>query len=154
MKKSELTDIIRQVVIEELKNIGPELIREALLESLSVKTSRSQEQNTSRSMMTEVAAPVVKKRVPVKFHSDPIINAIMNETEGGIPVDPSASIVEGFTPGVNTGASILDTIKSISQESLDEVPAVAAVAEVLGMDFRSKMKAVNKAVAAKKGLLT
>jgi hypothetical protein len=146
MNKSELVEIVRQIVKTELKNIGPELIREALIESLEGNHSKP----TTEKIREPIQEQVKPKRLPIKFSNNPILNDAINQAQGGIP--PEEGSIPPH-PGI-AGSSILDTIKSIPQEVLNENTDVAAVASVFNRDFRSVMKAVNKASNVRKGLLS
>jgi hypothetical protein len=149
MTKTELTEIIREVVKAELRSVGPMLVREALLESLQGTTERPMaELGAPRQVAAARPAPqkiVEQRQKPVvKYSSNPILNAILNETEGGVPGQ-----AENPLPPTS-----FDVIGSLPPEVLHENAELAAVATTLNMDFRSKMKAVDSAVKSRKGVLT
>jgi len=146
MNKNELVEIIREVVRAELRNSGPALIREALLETLSSgerTISESQRPKTVQPQQRDVAPAPLKKKEQRVFSSNPAINAILNETTGGIPQDPSAPVAEMDGSMPIGQKSTIDVISSIPQEQLDENPAVAAVASALTKDYRSLLKAAD-----------
>jgi hypothetical protein len=92
MNKKELVKIIQEVVRLEIKKMGPELVRSALLESLQAPTEKQptkihrpaisnlviQEESSSPKLQ-------VTEKPLIQFSTNPILNQILNETRGGVP---------------------------------------------------------------------
>ena len=164
MTKPELIEIIREVVKAELRNVGPMLVREALLESLQGNTESIAPRPVTtpqRQAAPKQLAEIRQPRKEVKYSNNPILNQILNETDGGVPSGPGDGMVPSvdFTP--NSSAlvppdgtrSILDVIQNAPPEVLNENKEIAAVTSALTRDYRSVLKNVNAAVASRKGLL-
>jgi hypothetical protein len=75
------------------------------------------------------------------FTNNPVLNQVLNETVGGIPLEETAS-----TP------TAIDVIKSIPKEALNENKEVAAVANALTRDYSKLLKAVDAKAKAKRPL--
>jgi hypothetical protein len=133
MTKNDLLNAIRVIVQEEVREQLPNI----LIEILSEKTG------TDRSVVSERAqAPKVQPTVrsapktvePKKYSSNPTLNAILNETVGGVPPEDAASV------GV-----------SIPKEVLTENSALAGVANAMNRDYRQLLKATDKKAKASRG---
>lgn len=149
MKKNELVDIIRTLVKEEVNNALPQLLMEVLAEKM-VQNSESilESRKPTPSAASKKPNFNVKFDEPIKqqpaqaprvFAKNPILNQILNETVGGVPVEEEAS-----TP------SAIDTIKTLPKEVLNENKDVAAVAQALTRDYSSLLKAVDAKAKAKR----
>lgn len=145
MNKSELIQIIREVVKAELKKAGPALIREALLESLQKQTEELpfRPAPTLKSIMEEEApiAPEPREKRPfVQYTKDPVLNEIMNQTSGGVPPDATALVqMEGEV-------SKVDILRNAPKEVLTENSQLDVVAKALKKDYRGLLKAVEQKV--------
>ena len=143
MKKTELIEIIRTLVKEEVHNTLPQLLMEVLAEKL-----------TGQEVLTEKIVEAPKRRVnvglespmkqtsvqvPKTFTKNPILNQVLNETVGGVPQEAEPS-----TP------STLDIIKTISKEMLNENKEVAAVANALTRDYSKLIRAADEKAKAKR----
>ena len=159
MNKKELVDIIRTVVREEVNNSLPQLLMEVLAEKITsnqdalVETRApvapaARQKVGNRPATDAVIANVRKKLVtldaPLKqapvaaprvFSSNPALNAVLNETVGGVPSQDEADSM-----------SAIDTINNLPQEVLQENTAVAAVANALTRDYSKILKAVEAKV--------
>ncbi len=145
MKKTELVEIIRTLVKEEVHNALPQLLMEVLAEKIT--------QNSSTLLETQKTAPEHEYRsvprrspsvklegalkqptapAPRTFSSNPILNQILNETVGGIPQEEEMS-----TP------TAIDTIKNLPKQVLNENKEVAAVANALSRDYSQLLKAID-----------
>jgi hypothetical protein len=144
MNKKELTDIIRSVVREEVERSLPNVLVEILASKVGenrevVSEQRiasrqqvvQQPQKRRSSMVTLDGGPPVMERTMKKFSNNPILNSILNETDGGIPTEEA-----------DAGSSVLDSIHS--GQSVNE--AVSAVHNVLTRDFRSVLRATDAKV--------
>jgi len=104
MKKEELVNIIRGIVREEVERALPNV----LVEILATKVA-GQEVVTER-----VAAPPRRPSPatpPKKFSSNPILNQVLNETQGGVPTDPDVEVVSAEMPVPGQQVSILDKMR-------------------------------------------
>ncbi len=152
MKKSELQEIIRLVVREEIEKSLPQYLMEVLAEKIT----------TTQPVITERAAPTPAaptltpaqlaakrkalvgydtpiKQAPVKapkvFSSNPLLNQVLNETSGGVPTEEEAAMM---TP------SVLDKAATLPPEVLQENTGVAAVVNALNKDYSSLLKAADE----------
>lgn len=142
MKKEELVSIIRKIVAEEVARELPNVLVEIL-------ASKVGERELVAESYTEPAPRPIRKavttaRVPKQFSTNPILNQILNETQGGVPGDPEAELVSGEMPTPGAQVSILDKMRTIPQSQLDENREVAGVFNVLKKDFRQVVKAMDR----------
>lgn len=149
MKKNELVDIIRTIVKEEVNEALPQLLMEVLAEKIT-KNSEAILESTKSSKPISTKKPnfnvgldePVKKQpvqAPKVFTKNPILNQILNETVGGVPVEEEVT-----TP------SAIDMIKTLPKEALNENKEVAAVANALTRDYSKLLKAVDAKAKAKR----
>jgi hypothetical protein len=145
MKKTELVEIIRTLVKEEVNNTLPQLLMEVLAEKITNNSSAILETNKHvqpvKQPVTPRRSPSVSfeggvKQAPIQapriFSSNPILNQVLNETVGGIPNENSVS-----------APSALDTIQNLPREVLAENKDVAAVANAMTRDYSKLMKAID-----------
>ena len=144
MKKQELVEIIRSLVKEEVNNALPQLLMEVLAEKITQNSSALLE--TSKPAVAQISQkrPAVSvgldmplKQAPVQapktFTSNPILNQVLNETVGGIPLEESVS-----------APSAIDTIQSLPKQVLAENKEVAAVANAMTRDYSKLLKAIDQ----------
>jgi len=133
MTKNDLLNAIRVIVQEEVRSQLPNI----LIEILSEKTG-SDQQVVSERAPTPTARPTVKKSpqptASKKYSSNPTLNAILNETVGGIPSEDVATV------GV-----------SIPKEVLTENSALVGVANAMSRDYRQLLRATDKKAKASRG---
>ena len=150
MKKSELVEIIRTVVKEEIETSLPQYLKEVLAESLVGQSStkkvtesvqESVELKPKKAVNVGLDAPIkqVPAQAPKLFTSNPILNQVLNETVGGVPLEDSTS-------------SAIDALQSLPKEVLSENKEVAAVANALTRDYSKLLKAVDIKAKAKRPL--
>lgn len=143
MKKTELIEIIRTVVKEEINNSLPQYLMEVLAERITAQpviTESRVEEAPSRpaaprkSPTVEFESPIKQPpaQAPKTFTSNPILNKVLNETVGGVPLEESV-----------TAPSAIDTLKSLPKEVLNENKEVAAVATAMTRDYSKLMKAID-----------
>lgn len=144
MKKTELVEIIRTLVKEEVNNALPQLLMEVLAEKISNNSSPLLEtkkpavvaQAPSRKPTINVALDAPLKQAPVQapknFTSNPILNRVLNETVGGVPLEESVS-----------APSAIDALKSLPPKVLAENKEVAAVANAMTRDYSKLLKAID-----------
>jgi hypothetical protein len=149
MKKQELVEIIRTIVKEEVNNALPQLLMEVLAEKITQNSNSLLETMTpavssqipTRKPVINVAleAPLKKPVVhaPKTFTSNAILNQILNETAGGIPLE-------------NSMPTAIDTLNSLPKEVLAENKEVAAVANALTRDYSKLLKAVDAKAKSKR----
>jgi hypothetical protein len=150
MKKTELVEIIRTLVKEEVNNALPQLLMEVLAEKM-VQNSNSLVETKKPTEQQQVAprrAPSVSfegsmKQPPVQapktFTTNPILNQVLNETVGGVPQEESVS-----TP------SAIDALQSLPKQVLAENKEVAAVASAMTRDYSTLLKAIDAKAKAKR----
>lgn len=146
MKKTELVEIIRSVVKEEINNSLPQYLMEVLAERITAQPVITETEEKTPAKPTK--RPNVNFESPIKqppaqapktFTSNPILNAVLNETVGGVPLEEET-----------TSQSAIDVIKSIPKEKLNENKEVAAVASALTRDYSKLLKAVDEKAKAKR----
>lgn len=137
MNKKELIEIIKEVVRAEIRSSGPEMVREALLESLQSKQNGLVEGQTFQ--MKRSQPPLHTERPQVQpqrqqrvFSTDPVLNKILNETSGGVPSEEEAMVMSQ------------DLTSHIPKEVLAENKDLAAVASALTRDYRSVIRAADE----------
>jgi hypothetical protein len=149
MKKTELVEIIRTLVKEEVHNALPQLLMEVLAEKMSEKSteileSRKQfEQIPTKKPNFNVGLeePIKKQPAPVPkmFTKNPLLNQVLNETVGGVPTEEQTQV-----------SSALDVIKTLPKDALNENKEVAAVANALTRDYSKLIKAADAKAKAKR----
>lgn len=146
MTKKELADIIREIVREEVKETLPTLMLEVLSEKAA--TSPARKASTSPVIREAVRTTVATESArPIKkFSNNPILNAVLNETRGGVPAENSVPMASTELSKSNTVVESLTA--HIPQEVIAENKEVQAVVGALTRDYRSLIKAAD--AAAKK----
>lgn len=149
MKKNELVDIIRTIVKEEVNNALPQLLMEVLAEKITQNSGAILESNKTAAAVPEKKINLnVKFEEPIKpqqvqapkmFTKNPLLNQVLNETVGGVPVEEEVA-----------STSALDVIKTLPKEALNENKDVAAVANALTRDYSKLLKAVDAKAKAKR----
>lgn len=157
MKKTELLEIIRAVVREEVNSALPQLLMEVLAEKITnnqdnlvetrtVPSARQTTASAARPQPTPVRRkPLVELEAPLKmpnaaapkvFSSNPALNAVLNETAGDIV---SHAEMDELSP---TDA----IVRSLPPELLQENSAVAAAVGAMTRDYSKVLKAVESKV--------
>ena len=144
MNKTELLEIIRTVVREEVNNSLPQLLMEVLAEKITsnqdtlaevkaAPVSRAQVAPARRKPAVSLDAPLKQAPIsaPKTFSSNPVLNAVLNETVGGVPLQEDVD-----------AESAIDRINNLPPEVLQENAAVAQVDSALNRDYSKFMKAV------------
>jgi hypothetical protein len=103
MKIDQLKQIIREIVVEEIKKslptIVPQIVANALLgqsnpinKSVPI-TAEPEEDSFFESLKSSLTPPkpVVKQQVK-KYSNNPVLNAVLNETQGGVPQENSYGV--------------------------------------------------------------
>ena len=172
MKKSQLVKLIAPIIQEEvekaLNKVLPSMVAEAfvIMEEQRAPVARTQapiQQVQQAPVIQETAIPA---REPIQYSSNPLINEIMNETEGGLPQDGSDPYLsEGFDMigdggmGVPAQAPIQTAIIPTTDTSGGGSTVTAAqlqtdapeVFNALTRDYSGMMKALDKKKQEQKG---
>jgi hypothetical protein len=141
MNKQELVEIIRTIVKEEIVTSLPDVLVEILATKVNEREIVTEQKETfsptiKRQSMVSLDEPIIPSKPvshqpPKRYSTNPVLNAVLNETKGGVPKEDEVA-----------SASVLDTIKTIPKEVLAENTAVQAVAGALTRDYRSFLKKV------------
>jgi hypothetical protein len=97
MTTDQFKQIVRNIVKEEVENILPTLIPHILREVSNGKGVSQAKQNKHDDFfeqLKEATNPSAKTKTPKKFSNNPLLNEILNETEGGVP--PDITYGQGF----------------------------------------------------------
>lgn len=155
MKKTELVEIIRTVVKEELEKSLSQYLMEVLAESL-VGKNQSKQVVESVEAPTQKPQPAARKPVsvsldaplkqppaqaPKMFTNNPILNHVLNETVGGVPLEETV-----------VAPTAIDTLQNLPKEVLSENKEVAAVANALTRDYSKLLKAVDAKAKSRRPL--
>lgn len=153
MKKTDLVEIIRTVVREEINNSLPQFLMEVLAEKISngqeslIENSAAQPSRAQSTPRSPVQAPVVRKKplvtleegfkrptapVPKIITNNPALTAVLAETAGGIPTQEE---VDEITP---TDAFVNSLPPELLQES-----AVQAAVSAQTRDYSKLLKAMD-----------
>lgn len=156
MKKSELQEMIRLVVREEIENSLPQHLMEILAEKIAggapvVTESRQPvaparpsapalspaQLAAKRKALVGLDAPLKQAPVaaPKTFSKNPVLNQVLNETVGGVPSEQEA---EMMTP------SVLDRVPTLTESVAHENPAIAAVTDALTRDYSKLIRAADE----------
>lgn len=152
MKTQELKEMIRSVVKEELQKSLPTLIPNILSEILSNQTKQmvsektvSQKivQNTIPSSQVKQSESSTKKTFK-KYTNNDILNAVLNETVGGVPREGSyVGLMGTLQSEVSNGISINESV-NMPQQITPVNEEQSKVLNIINKDFRKLMKAVDK----------
>lgn len=147
MKKSDLLEIIRTVVREEVNTALPQILMEVLAEKISNGGIPNKIHVTTDNLKTFASAAkrtVVEQKLggavprPAKVYAtNPVLNAVLNETVGGIPPEDT-----------NLVASSIDVVKNLPKEVLSENAALNDVAKALSKDYSKFLKVVDSKAKA------
>lgn len=94
MKADQFKQLIRSIVQDELKKLLPTLVPQIVAEALggkSVKPRQSTNEDFFENLKNEMSPPplpTAPKQIK-KFSSNPLLNQVLNETQGGVPQDVS-----------------------------------------------------------------
>jgi hypothetical protein len=140
MKKEELVTIIKAIVKEEVEKCFASVLTEILKPPATNNDIITEKANPvsplirRKSMVSfEGGVPTAVAKPVRKFSNNPVLNKILNETEGGVP--PEGALADS--------PSVLDVIQSVPKEQLNENSAMAAVAGALTKDYRSLLRAAD-----------
>ena len=152
MKIDALKEYIRKTVQQEIRNVLKEELKYQLTEILlggeikSVKPTIKQSSpesfiDKSESLIDEEITPEPPKpKKQVKYTSNPVLNEILNQTQGGVPREGEMVGLIGDGFGGSTGREQINEVKA--PENAPE--PVKTVYQAMTKDYRSLMKAVDK----------
>jgi hypothetical protein len=168
MNAHKFKQIIQQIVREELKIALPSAISKVLKENKVTPVELDYEEDSTDSFFEDLkkelsGAPAVSKQQPKeikKFSNNPVLNQILNETQGGIPKETLPShLNEMFMKPERQSLNIIDNTKKKTPTSTVEThnPVIETVSPALlteetkaqaqlGVfkDYRKLMKAMDK----------
>jgi len=146
MKTQELKEIIRSVIKEELQKTLPTLIPNILSEILTgqSKTVVSEKLETPRvsQKLSENIQPA--KKTFKKYTNNDALNAVLNETVGGVPREGSYVGLMGALRSESLGGANINESVQIPQQITPVNEEQAKVLNVINRDFRKLLKAVDK----------
>lgn len=133
MTKRELLDAVRTIVQEEVRTQLPTILIEILSEKVDTSRAVVSENRPKQSIRTAAPKTAVTQP-PKKYSNNPTLNAILNETVGGVPQEDS------------TPAGI-----TIPPAALAENTALGDVANAMNRDYRQLLRAADKKASASRG---
>jgi hypothetical protein len=147
MKIEALKEYIKKTVQQEIRSILREELKYQLTEILLGNNSNvvesKKDESMSLSSLLEAEPEPIKQPVPkktVKYTSNPVLNEILNETQGGIPREGEMVGLIGDGFGGTVGREQINEIKAPENAPKE----VKTVYQAMNKDYRSLMKAVDK----------
>jgi len=146
MKTQELKEIIRSVIKEELQKTLPTLIPNILSEILTGqnKTVVSEKLETPKVSQKPSENIQPAKKTFKKYTNNDALNAVLNETVGGVPREGSYVGLMGALRSESLGGANINESVQIPQQITPVNEEQAKVLNVINRDFRKLMKAVDK----------
>lgn len=146
MKTQELKEIIRSVIKEELQKTLPTLIPNILSEILTGQSkpvvSEKLETPKVSQKLSENIQPA--KKTFKKYTNNDALNAVLNETVGGVPSEGSYVGLMGALRSESLGGANINESVQIPQQITPVNEEQAKVLNVINRDFRKLLKAVDK----------
>ncbi len=153
MKTQELKEIIRSVVKEELQKSLPTLIPNILSEILSGQNKQTVnekteyqkpvQKSTSNTQQSKQTEGSTKKQFK-KYTNNDVLNAVLNETVGGVPREGSYVGLMGSLQSEAVGGLNINESVNIPPQITPVNEEQSKVLNVINRDFRKLMKAVDK----------
>ncbi len=146
MKTQELKEMIRSVIKEELQKTLPTLIPNILSEILTGqnKTVVSEKLETPKVSQKPSENIQPAKKTFKKYTNNDVLNAVLNETVGGIPREGSYAGLMGALRSESLGGANINESVEIPQQITPVNEEQAKVLNVINRDFRKLLKAVDK----------
>lgn len=168
MNAQKFKQFIKQIVREELQKALPEMVSKVLSENKVNQVQSDPEYDSADSFFNELkkelgGAPLVTKQKPKetrKFSNNPVLNQILNETQGGVPKETlPPHLNEMFMKPERQALNIVDNttkkknpVPAFEQEAITTNVSPALLTEEtkaqaqLGVfkDYRKLMKAMDK----------
>lgn len=144
MNTEEFKKIVRAIVQEEIKKSLPNLVPKIVAEALSVNTPKTNEiNNFFDDLKAEIEGnrvkPATRPAAQKKFSSNPLLNQVLNETEGGVPPDASYG-AQLQRPNFKKATYALNAQQAPSALN-EETKAQAQIGAF--KDYRKLMKAID-----------
>jgi len=147
MKIEALKEYIKKTVQQEIRSILREELKYQLTEILLGNNSNivesKKDESVSLSSLLESEPEPIKQSVPkktVKYTSNPVLNEILNETQGGVPREGEMVGLIGDGFGGTVGREQINEVKAPENAPKE----IKTVYQAMNKDYRSLMKAVDK----------
>ena len=146
MKTQELKEIIRSVVKEELQKSLPTLIPNILSEILTGQSKPVVSEKLETPKVSHKPSENIQpaKKTFKKYTNNEALNAVLNETVGGVPREGSYVGLMGALRSESLGGANINESVQIPQQITPVNEEQAKVLNVINRDFRKLMKAVDK----------
>ena len=146
MKSQELKEIIRSVVKEELQKSLPTLIPNILSEILTGQSKPVVSEKLETPKVSQKPSENIQpaKKTFKKYTNNEALNAVLNETVGGVPREGSYVGLMGALRSESLGGANINESVQIPQQITPVNEEQAKVLNVINRDFRKLMKAVDK----------
>ena len=146
MKTQELKEIIRSVVKEELQKSLPTLIPNILSEILTGQSKPVVSEKLETPKVSHKPSENIQpaKKTFKKYTNNEALNAVLNETVGGVPREGSYVGLMGALRSESLGGANINESVQSPQQITPVNEEQAKVLNVINRDFRKLMKAVDK----------
>ena len=146
MKTQELKEIIRSVIKEELQKTLPTLIPNILSEILTGQSKPVVSEKLETPKVSQKPSENIQpaKKTFKKYTNNDALNAVLNETVGGVPREGSYVGLMGALRSESLGGANINESVQIPQQITPVNEEQAKVLNVINRDFRKLMKAVDK----------
>ena len=146
MKSQELKEIIRSVIKEELQKTLPTLIPNILSEILTGQSKPVVSEKLETPKVSQKPSENIQpaKKTFKKYTNNEALNAVLNETVGGVPREGSYVGLMGALRSESLGGANINESVQIPQQITPVNEEQAKVLNVINRDFRKLMKAVDK----------
>ena len=146
MKTQELKEIIRSVIKEELQKTLPTLIPNILSEILTGQNKNVVSEKLETPKVSHKPSENIQpaKKTFKKYTNNDALNAVLNETVGGVPSEGSYVGLMGALRSESLGGANINESVQIPQQITPVNEEQAKVLNVINRDFRKLLKAVDK----------
>lgn len=146
MKTQELKEIIRSIIKEELQKTLPTLIPNILSEILTGQSKPVVSEKLETPKVSHKPSENIQpaKKTFKKYTNNEALNAVLNETVGGVPREGSYVGLMGALRSESLGGANINESVQIPQQITPVNEEQAKVLNVINRDFRKLMKAVDK----------
>jgi hypothetical protein len=146
MKTQELKEIIRSVIKEELQKTLPTLIPNILSEILTGQNKNVVSEKLETPKVSQKPSENIQpaKKTFKKYTNNDALNAVLNETVGGVPREGSYVGLMGALRSESLGGANINESVEIPQQITPVNEEQAKVLNVINRDFRKLLKAVDK----------
>ena len=146
MKTQELKEMIRSVIKEELQKTLPTLIPNILSEILTGQNKNVVSEKLETPKVSQKPSENIQpaKKTFKKYTNNDVLNAVLNETVGGIPREGSYAGLMGALRSESLGGANINESVEIPQQITPVNEEQSKVLNVINRDFRKLLKAVDK----------